>query len=757
MRLLLPMCAMQTAVAQDVSEESILNKILPPSPQAAALASYGDYPVSHTSGLPDISIPLYEIKCGEFVLPISISYHSSGARPDEVATYVGLGWSLNAGGAIVRSVCGAPDGTGTPQETRYYSIDELESLKARGHNGGDDAALYGILYDPFVSQFDTESDSYSYNFNGKSGVFRYDYVNDRYLTVNYSPMSIQREESSAVGSYEGARTTNKHCFVIDDTDGIQYVFDDREYTGIVDDEDLADASAWYLSYILTPNGTIKFNYVVDPKPFYTSTISESVKLGKILVYDEECACFPTFPAGAKPSIQSSYHFSKNIFRQLQLQSIEWPGGRVDFSYDDVDDHICPHRLASMSVRSTFAGNDVVRVVEFSHELWGGEKLANRLLLKAVTIDESQKFSFDYDKSRTLPTYVDATKFSAGGWSGSSVKRRCNVDKWGYFNGKSTEHFVPTSAFKSMRSYALNEGFATYVINWIDDYFINANSSEREPDVTYAKLGMLKKITYPTGGWTTLEYGQNKLNENYLVGGLRIEKMSSYDSDGTLTKQKSYRYDGRDTYDVSTNTWYYVASLLMYGNWAGVPVAKFFTCVSNPMDPLHDNTGCAVFYNTVSETDLDGSKVTYQYSNGDELHGYWRTTDEHFPELSNANINDLGNASPLLLSKSYADADGNVLKTESYNYNFIISTMSATSLVALRLSLMSLLSTIATLPARSMVSLVRASIRMSRPRRSSPIAMHSSSLPRLRPIMSAASRRLSTMSMTTRSAPCSPSL
>lgn len=42
-------------------------------------------------------------------LPISLSYHGSGFKVSEVSSSVGLGWTLNAGGIITRSVRVRPD------------------------------------------------------------------------------------------------------------------------------------------------------------------------------------------------------------------------------------------------------------------------------------------------------------------------------------------------------------------------------------------------------------------------------------------------------------------------------------------------------------------------------------------------------------------------------------------------------------------------------------------------------------------------
>src|SRR5688572_22137485 len=81
-------------------------KIVPPSPDAASLGKYGEMPVDKSTGVPQISVPLCEIKTPRFTLPITLSYHASGIKVDEVASWVGTGWSLNAGGVITRTVIG---------------------------------------------------------------------------------------------------------------------------------------------------------------------------------------------------------------------------------------------------------------------------------------------------------------------------------------------------------------------------------------------------------------------------------------------------------------------------------------------------------------------------------------------------------------------------------------------------------------------------------------------------------------------------
>jgi hypothetical protein len=96
----------------DLQGQSInrsLNDVVMPSANATAFGKYGDIPVGHFTGVPNISVPITTIQEGPLSLPISLSYHASGIKVAELASWVGLGWNLNFGGQISRSIIGAPD------------------------------------------------------------------------------------------------------------------------------------------------------------------------------------------------------------------------------------------------------------------------------------------------------------------------------------------------------------------------------------------------------------------------------------------------------------------------------------------------------------------------------------------------------------------------------------------------------------------------------------------------------------------------
>jgi hypothetical protein len=118
---LLLLCSVSAYAQTGLPNINTVPKIeqLPPTPQAASLGKYGQVPVSYQTGVPNISIPIYEIKLNDFSYPVSLSYHAGGVKVDDVATNVGLGWSLNAGGSISTTIqsnqnIDAPDSLWSP-------------------------------------------------------------------------------------------------------------------------------------------------------------------------------------------------------------------------------------------------------------------------------------------------------------------------------------------------------------------------------------------------------------------------------------------------------------------------------------------------------------------------------------------------------------------------------------------------------------------------------------------------------------------
>jgi len=186
---------------------------IPPSPNAAALGKFEEIPVDKSTGIPNITIPILDLNEGGIDFSISLSYHAGGIRVQDEASWVGLGWSLNAGGVITRTMRGLPDDHNngylkTSEKVPWsYIIDtELETpgLAERTYEVVDEIAKGYIDYEP---------DIFYYNIGGKSGSFLFD--NHRNcVCVPYNGMRIEP-------SYEAGHVAG---FTILDPDGLIYIF-----------------------------------------------------------------------------------------------------------------------------------------------------------------------------------------------------------------------------------------------------------------------------------------------------------------------------------------------------------------------------------------------------------------------------------------------------------------------------------------------------------------------------------------------------
>ena len=86
-----------------------LDEIVPVSPNVSSLETFGNTPVGSYTGVPDIQIPIYDIVVDNVTIPIKLQYHPGNVKKESVASWVGLGWSLNAGGLIGHTINGLDD------------------------------------------------------------------------------------------------------------------------------------------------------------------------------------------------------------------------------------------------------------------------------------------------------------------------------------------------------------------------------------------------------------------------------------------------------------------------------------------------------------------------------------------------------------------------------------------------------------------------------------------------------------------------
>ncbi|SEV91108.1 YD repeat-containing protein [Chitinophaga sp. YR573] len=437
------------------AQESALNPtkftVVPSGPNATALGKYGDIPVNFANGLPIISIPLTNITVGdELNTGIDLSYHASGIRVDDIATYVGLGFSLNAGGMISRVVKGKPDEAGYigfsngNQIPPGYQTDAVDSTYTRFKNSAE-----GIT--------DTQPDEFTYNFCGYTGKFVMGMSYEAYL-MPYKNIKIKWVNVSG-GFY----------FVITTENGTQYVFNNPETTEVMgcDDSDMSTVNTWYLTKIILPRSkrVIDFTYVTDPLLTIQSVSESETSLGSLGPSEPLIGC-PT----ANFPIHQTCNTSRMIY-QTKVKRIDYAGGRIDFNYGFIRTDLSNaaqdtfYALSSV-VESSVLFGVVTPVKRFTMDYTNG----SRLLLKQVNNCDIygniiSTYKLNYNTAHSFPDLLSKAQ-----------------DHWGYYNGKNNTTLLPAED--------------------------GVDGADREPDTDFIKTGMLEKIEFPTGGYTTFEYENN---------------------------------------------------------------------------------------------------------------------------------------------------------------------------------------------------------------------------------------------------------
>ncbi|SKC85126.1 YD repeat-containing protein [Ohtaekwangia koreensis] len=478
-----------------------LPKIIPPSPNAAALAKYGNIPISTYTGLPNVAVPIYEIRARDIKVPISISYHASGIKVSEESSPVGLGWVLNAGGVISRNVVNKddflvdPSGYLSPSNTSPVIPQGPGFAFPYGATPGTALIYYNSGGDPngptqntlnlfdytYGADYDFEPDQFNYNFGNYSGKFVL--TRDRQVVLEKKE-KVSIKPLTQDGSSWEAKTP----------DGFTYKFSVFEYfVDYNNTQGYKQKSAWYVTEIVSPqNEHVYFNYanngtqMISPVGAYMETI-EPVTLSCL-----GSNCRPQFPLPQTGTVP------RKLYSKVTLQSITWTHGRVEFSMvNDRQDIEGDQRLESIKI---FRAGGTVPEQEFLFEqnyfLSGNisgfptsvssEFLQKRLKLLSVTKQspastQKEVHRFTYYEDRLLP-----------------VKNSYAKDHWGYYNGRGGSSFIPS--FESI------SGTNTQAI-------VGIMGKERDASASEIYAYSLKSVMYPTGGKSTFYYGLHDYQDN----------------------------------------------------------------------------------------------------------------------------------------------------------------------------------------------------------------------------------------------------
>ena len=457
-----------------------LPKIIPPSPEASSLGKFGEVPVSYYTGVPNIGIPIYTIQQKGISIPVGLNYHSRGVQVSEIASRVGIGWALSYGGIISRQTRGSADDAGG-----YYSYLNNSYYSAFFANPNSVAGAQ-VMFDLVIAGLgrvlDLEPDMFFYSAGNQSGKFFYK-QGDKITPIQKKFSDVDIETIWTGNTITG--------FILKDTQGNTF------YYGMTKDKNVTKSKygrdnttqsvvnanyvpaftnnnaaidsydSWYLLEIETAtNEKIEFFYEPEVTNYVRKSF-DSYKYNKATQTKELSSSYS--------KIQSNqFQLSKIVFNQGELHFNKSTIAREDLTGGYALDNIELYDNNSKLIKKydlgyTYSVN-TIQTNYLTHQVQMDPTSHKRLMLASVTQKDALNNSLP-PHSFTYSTVTLPNRFSN------------SQDSWGYFNGKS------------------NGDFLTFF-----DYGINTNN--REVDTLKSEAGMLKKITYPTGGYTNFSYEHN---------------------------------------------------------------------------------------------------------------------------------------------------------------------------------------------------------------------------------------------------------
>ncbi|MFT3822915.1 MAG: hypothetical protein QM731_03305 [Chitinophagaceae bacterium] len=388
-----------------------LPKIIPPTPEAAAMQRFGETEIELFKGEPSINIPIYTLSTKNIAVPIMLNYNAGGFRVSELSTSVGLGWNLNAGGMISRSIRGQND----------FKWPVRRTPDIRTFAPGSDSDQYKLAKDIIANNYDTEADLFSYSMLTRSGKFIFDDSVNNIYTIPHQKLLITKQ-------------TDSSGFIIRDENGVAYYFMTTETNHVSETCELGQpnrrnvsgtvASNWLLTKIMHPLGdSIVFEYE-SYEQRYRDGISEAK-----YQYNPDTYCAPysgDFTSQQRKCTRTMWLNSKRIKKIIAtgLGEVEFYYVTVRTDIDYYSENANAKSLDSIVVRNTGQRlnkftfyYDYFLSAGLSGAATNDQPLYRRLKLLKINDESKGDYTFSYNTTPLpyrLSNAQDLLGFSTGG-------------------------------------------------------------------------------------------------------------------------------------------------------------------------------------------------------------------------------------------------------------------------------------------------------------------------------------------------------
>jgi hypothetical protein len=459
------------AVAQN-GDFNLNLPVIPLSPEVTALSKHNINPVGLFTGIPSISIPIAEAKGKKLSQNITLSYHASGIKVEEVASNVGLGWSLSSSGMIARQVRGIADDV--PGIGYLHSSTKPSQFNAMPSGL---PKMY-LAMDAINNNLDLEPDIYSFSFDGYSGEFFFD---ESGILHFKSAIDLKVDvEMGDLGEIEGWKVIapNGDLYFFGKNESGQRSAMDNTLPSR-DQLNLPEyTSAWWLIEKIDYGSRERMEY------FYTQRLSVT----DIRSMEKKAWLFGCeYP----PNSYTPISFTRSRNRSLRIDSIASTFNSIKFFYTrNREDVPGGQSLDSVTVYNELRKRQKSIRFTYSYFVSDGQSLP----YSPASIDERTKrlkllsVQEFYSNEISIPPYT----FS---YNSENLPERFSfaIDYWGYFNGANNSSLIPAFEYYGPTN-----------------NYISFPGADRVPNPTKAQAGILNRISYPSGGAVEFEYEGNSM-------------------------------------------------------------------------------------------------------------------------------------------------------------------------------------------------------------------------------------------------------
>lgn len=666
------------------------------SPEMASMVRNIVYPVNYSTGLVKISIPLFEIKCADIKIPITLNYHASGVKLGAASGWVGQNWSLQCEPMISRTIRGRDDFyAGYKCDIDYSNKSQWYRYQlAKNDKDGQPDDYYFNLPEyqgEFVYVMDAKNDKYQYvalpyqNLRIVTKGNGFQITDDKGRSYNFNGVCETTGTSSPLGwkATSIVSANKKDSVTFSYFQNLEFSKFCQDYIVVIDD--FTDRNGLYTdrNYL---RGQFQADYNKGKEelmcPLRDYWMQDPVIYGTTYKGSNHFCDIYTYQSTDNGDLYRDWPFQNYLQTEYpktnthKLSQIIFPSGKIVMRHShkkNIDGEV----LDEIDIYNNCG--DLTKRIKLEYDL---KPTQQRCYLHSIEITgdkgkQNEKYEFGYHNINSLPPLGNKS-----------------IDYWGYYNGvrrSDTTTLVPYQTVETTRTHQKfnSQGYLTAEYGIDKEFKIHIGSPlSRESSEEHMKYGSLKSITYPTGSKDIFEYEAHRYHDESmgmrLAGGLRIKSITTL-GNGIPLKTRNFRYgqnDAGEGYSPMTSnlehfmyeqTKQYIEPVTLWyesgrsEEFIGFAINKVIsarhrTFFSNPIKSNTYNGGSSVMYEYVTE--YDG---TPENNTGKTVYHYNIDTDTLSAPLVTMARND---------NKSYWNygqlLDKKIYKNEGRNYTLMES-------------------------------------------------------------------------------------